>query len=43
MKELILKKQNELEEIYTAVHIDVDSDTARKILLSLIDSGLSQF
>eukprot|EP00268_Persea_americana_P019248 TRINITY_DN19864_c0_g2_i1.p1 TRINITY_DN19864_c0_g2~~TRINITY_DN19864_c0_g2_i1.p1 ORF type:complete len:579 (+),score=161.03 TRINITY_DN19864_c0_g2_i1:201-1937(+) len=39
MKELILKKQNELEEIYKAVHIDVDSDTARQILLSLIDSG----
>ncbi|XXG80405.1 hypothetical protein AAC387_Pa09g1283 [Persea americana] len=40
MKELILKKQNELEEIYKAVHIDVDSDTAQKILLSLIDSGM---
>ncbi|XP_077242637.1 65-kDa microtubule-associated protein 5-like [Tasmannia lanceolata] len=39
MKELVLKKQNELEEIYRGVHVDVDSDTARQILLRLIDSG----
>ncbi|KAF8403585.1 hypothetical protein HHK36_011689 [Tetracentron sinense] len=39
MKELVLKKQNELEEIYKGVHMDVDSDTARQILISLTDSG----
>ncbi|ERM99079.1 65-kDa microtubule-associated protein 1 [Amborella trichopoda] len=39
MKELVLKKQNELEEIYLAVHMDVDSDSARQILISLIESG----
>ncbi|XP_042489041.1 65-kDa microtubule-associated protein 5 isoform X2 [Macadamia integrifolia] len=39
MKELILKKQNELEEICREVHLDVDSDSARQILMSLIDSG----
>lgn len=42
MKELILKKQNELEEIYKAVHMDVDGDAAREMLLNLIESGLSQ-
>ncbi|XP_010244424.1 PREDICTED: 65-kDa microtubule-associated protein 5-like [Nelumbo nucifera] len=39
MKELVLKKQHELEQIYKAVHMDVDSDTARQILISFIDSG----
>ncbi|KAK2972425.1 hypothetical protein RJ640_008165 [Escallonia rubra] len=39
MKELVFKRQNELEEIYRGVHMDVDSDTARQILISLIDSG----
>ncbi|XP_043722709.1 65-kDa microtubule-associated protein 5 isoform X2 [Telopea speciosissima] len=39
MKELILKKQNELEETCRGVHLDVDSDSARQILMSLIDSG----
>ncbi|KAK1277359.1 65-kDa microtubule-associated protein 5 [Acorus gramineus] len=39
MKELVLKKQNELEEIYRAVHMDVDSDSAREILITLIESG----
>lgn len=39
MRELIFKRQNELEEIYTGVHMDVDSDAARQILNSLIDSG----
>uniref|UniRef100_A0A5B7A2X2 Putative microtubule-associated protein 5 isoform X1 n=1 Tax=Davidia involucrata TaxID=16924 RepID=A0A5B7A2X2_DAVIN len=39
MKELVLKRQNELEEIYRGVHMDVDSETARHILISLMDSG----
>ncbi|KAJ4836319.1 hypothetical protein Tsubulata_004559 [Turnera subulata] len=39
MKELVFKKQNELEEIYRSVHMDVDSDTARQILLNIIGSG----
>ncbi|OWM87282.1 hypothetical protein CDL15_Pgr022389 [Punica granatum] len=39
MKELVMKRQNELEEIYREVHMDVDSDSARQILISLIDSG----
>ncbi|XP_015876118.3 65-kDa microtubule-associated protein 5 isoform X1 [Ziziphus jujuba] len=39
MKELIFKRQNELEEIYKGVHMDVDSDAARQILNGLIDSG----
>lgn len=40
IRELVFKKQVELEEIYRGVHIDVDSDAARQILNSLIDSGL---
>lgn len=39
MKELVLKRQNELEEIYRGVHIDVNSDAARQILINLIESG----
>ncbi|GAB4827746.1 hypothetical protein Ancab_034632 [Ancistrocladus abbreviatus] len=39
MKELVLKRQNELEEIYKEVHMDIDSDSARQILISLIESG----
>ncbi|KAH1046021.1 hypothetical protein J1N35_036805 [Gossypium stocksii] len=38
MKELVLKRQNELEEIYRGVHIDVNSDAARQILINLIES-----
>lgn len=39
MKDLVFKRQVELEEIYKRVHMDVDSDTARQILISLVDSG----
>ncbi|MCL7048141.1 hypothetical protein MKW94_024620 [Papaver nudicaule] len=39
MKELVLKKQKEIEEIFKGVHVDVDSDTAREILNNIIDSG----
>ncbi|CAN1343857.1 65-kDa microtubule-associated protein 5 [Linum perenne] len=39
MKELVLKRQNELEAIYRDVHLDIDSDAARQMLISLIESG----
>ncbi|KAL6620243.1 hypothetical protein ACP70R_035382 [Stipagrostis hirtigluma subsp. patula] len=39
MKELVLKKVTELEEIYRSVHMDIDSDSERRILNDLIDSG----
>ncbi|PON51216.1 Microtubule-associated protein, MAP65/Ase1/PRC [Parasponia andersonii] len=38
LKELVFKRQSELEEIYRGVHMDIDSDAARQILISLIDS-----
>uniref|UniRef100_A0ACD5TLA5 Uncharacterized protein n=1 Tax=Avena sativa TaxID=4498 RepID=A0ACD5TLA5_AVESA len=39
MKELVLKKMTELEEIYKSVHMDIDSDHEWRILTDLIDSG----
>lgn len=39
LRELIFKRQNELEEIYRNVHMDVDSETARQILIQLMESG----
>ncbi|KAF3448749.1 hypothetical protein FNV43_RR09462 [Rhamnella rubrinervis] len=39
MKELIFERQNELEEIYKGVHLDVNTDAARQMLSDLIDSG----
>ncbi|GER44331.1 microtubule associated family protein [Striga asiatica] len=39
MKDLIFRRQSELEEICKAVHMDADGDKARKILTSLMDSG----
>ena len=39
MKELVFKRQNELEEIYKGVHMDANSDAARQILINLIESG----
>ncbi|KAF3790776.1 microtubule-associated protein 1 [Nymphaea thermarum] len=39
MKELILKKQDELEQVYKNAHMDVDTESARQILISIIDSG----
>ncbi|XP_073311976.1 65-kDa microtubule-associated protein 5 [Primulina huaijiensis] len=39
MRELIFKRQSELEEINNAVHMDVDSEKARKILITLLESG----
>jgi protein regulator of cytokinesis 1 len=42
MKELVFKKQNEPGEVYRGAHMDVDSDAARQILISLIESGFNQ-
>ncbi|RCV17746.1 hypothetical protein SETIT_3G244600v2 [Setaria italica] len=39
MKELVFKKMTELEEIYRSVHMEIDSDSERRILNDLIDSG----
>uniref|UniRef100_A0A7N0ZZV5 Uncharacterized protein n=1 Tax=Kalanchoe fedtschenkoi TaxID=63787 RepID=A0A7N0ZZV5_KALFE len=39
MKELVLKRQDMLEEIYRRVHMEVDSETTRGALISLIESG----
>lgn len=43
MRELILKRQTELEQIYEAVHMDLDMDKARQLLVTLIESGYSFF
>ncbi|QCD85718.1 Microtubule-associated protein [Vigna unguiculata] len=39
IKDLVFKRQNELENIYRGVHMHVDSESARQILTSLIESG----
>ncbi|CAN1223868.1 65-kDa microtubule-associated protein 5 [Linum perenne] len=39
MKELILKRQIELETIYKDVHVDVESEAPRQTLNKLIESG----
>ncbi|GAA0166148.1 hypothetical protein Leryth_007827 [Lithospermum erythrorhizon] len=39
MKEIALKKQTELEQIFAHVHIEIDSEAAREKIMSLIDSG----
>ena len=39
MKELVLKNQSELEEIYRWAHMEVDSESAQEKLIALIDSG----
>lgn len=39
MKEIALKKQSELEEIYARAHIDIDSVAAQEKIMALIDSG----
>ncbi|KAK7316801.1 hypothetical protein RJT34_00526 [Clitoria ternatea] len=39
MKEIAFKKQDELEEIYARAHIEIDPETARGHILSLIESG----
>ncbi|XP_008798834.1 65-kDa microtubule-associated protein 1 [Phoenix dactylifera] len=39
MKEIALKKQSELEEIYAGAHIEIDSVAAQEKIMVLIDSG----
>ncbi|KAK9156591.1 hypothetical protein Scep_003165 [Stephania cephalantha] len=39
MKELVLEKQKDLEEIYKSIHIDVDTQTTRQILATYLESG----
>ncbi|XP_010913972.1 65-kDa microtubule-associated protein 1 [Elaeis guineensis] len=39
MKEIALKKQTELEDIYVRAHVEIDSAAAREKIMSLIDSG----
>uniref|UniRef100_A0A1D1XZ81 65-kDa microtubule-associated protein 1 n=2 Tax=Anthurium amnicola TaxID=1678845 RepID=A0A1D1XZ81_9ARAE len=39
MKEIALKKQAELEEIYARAHIEIDSVAAQEKIMSIIDSG----
>eukprot|EP01018_Ginkgo_biloba_P014068 Gb_13525 [translate_table: standard] len=39
MKELVLRKQIELEEIYRRAHMEVDSESAQEKIMALIDSG----
>ncbi|KAL3821079.1 hypothetical protein ACJIZ3_006984 [Penstemon smallii] len=39
MKEIALKRQAELEDIFAGAHIEIDTETARERILSLIDSG----
>ncbi|XAR67414.1 hypothetical protein NMG60_11002166 [Bertholletia excelsa] len=39
MKEIALKKQSELEEIFARAHIEIDTEAAQEKILALIDSG----
>lgn len=39
MKEIALKKQAELEEIYAHAHIEIDSATVHEKIITLVDSG----
>ncbi|XP_020091265.1 65-kDa microtubule-associated protein 1-like [Ananas comosus] len=39
MKEIALKKQSELEDIYASAHIEIDTVAAQEKIMSLIDSG----
>ncbi|KAH7689244.1 Microtubule-associated protein MAP65/Ase1/PRC1 protein [Dioscorea alata] len=39
MKEIALKKQAELEDIYARAHVEIDSAAAQEKIMTLIDSG----
>ncbi|CAL5341663.1 unnamed protein product [Camellia sinensis] len=39
MKEIALKRQTELEEIFAHAHIEIDSEAAQEKIMALIDSG----
>lgn len=38
-KELVMKKQEELDEIYRQAHMDPDPNTTHEKLMAIIDSG----
>lgn len=40
MKELVMKKQEELDEIYRRAHMDPDPYTAHEKIMAIIDSGI---
>ncbi|KAL2322720.1 hypothetical protein Fmac_027099 [Flemingia macrophylla] len=42
MKEIALKKQDELEEIYGRAHIEIDTEAVRGKILSLIENGKTE-
>lgn len=39
MKEIALKRQAELEDIYARAHVEIDTEAAREKIMALIDSG----
>lgn len=39
MKELLHKKQTELEEIYRKAHMEIDTNSAQEKIMAMIDSG----
>eukprot|EP01018_Ginkgo_biloba_P035213 Gb_27482 [translate_table: standard] len=39
MKELVFKKQTELEEIYRRAHMEVDASSTQEKIMNMIDSG----
>jgi len=43
MKELVMKKRSELEEICRMIHIEPDSSTAAEKSSALIDSGKKSY
>lgn len=40
MKELVIKKQAELDDVYTEAHMEPDQDASREQIMQIIDSGL---
>eukprot|EP00249_Psilotum_nudum_P017539 c26379_g2_i1 orf=934-2004(+) len=40
MKELVMKKQQELDEIYERAHVEPDPNTAQEKIIAIIDSGI---
>eukprot|EP00250_Pteridium_aquilinum_P008352 c17878_g1_i1 orf=469-2196(+) len=40
MKELVMKKQAELEDVYMEAHMELDPDASQEQILAVIDSGL---
>ena len=39
MKEIAMKRQAELEDIFARAHVEIDAEAARGKILALIDSG----